>query len=184
MSDKTGKSIVVESTESGLHIYDNPVNVLTNNPEFPNQLSKLSDYADVTPGTPKNTLVPNVDLNMYSRSLGTHHLPGGMDSSSRFVKSAFALAHAPKGKDEVENVTNYFHILHSVEQPKGLDEVEDNRFEFTMYTDCMNLDKGILYFTTYDNNRISAVDMHKADLDAKDLICYDLFKKQDIDYMN
>ena len=50
--------------------------------------------------------------------------------------------------------------------------------------DCMNLDKGILYFTTYDNNRINAVDMHKADLDAKDLICFDLFKKQDIEYMN
>ena len=48
----------------------------------------------------------------------------------------------------------------------------------------MNLDKGILYFTTYDNNRINAVDMHKADLDSKDLICYDLFKKQDIEYMN
>ena len=48
----------------------------------------------------------------------------------------------------------------------------------------MNLDKGILYFTTYDNNRINAVDMHKADLDSEDLICYDLFKKQDIEYMN
>lgn len=66
----------------------------------------------------------------------------------------------------------------------GQDEVEDNRYEYTMYSDCMNLDKGILYFTTYDNNRINAVDMHKADLDSKDLICYDLFKKQDIEYMN
>ena len=184
LSDKSGKSIVVESTKSGLHVYDNPVHVLTNNPEFPDQLIKLSDYADVTPHNPKNTFVPNVDLNLYSRGLGTHHLPGGMDSSSRFVKVAFVLSHAPKGKDEAENVTNYFHILHSVEQPKGLDEVEDNRYEYTMYSDCMNLDKGILYFTTYDNNRINAVDMHKADLDSKDLICYDLFKKQDIEYMN
>ena len=35
MADKTGESIVVESTLSGLHVYDNPVHVLTNNPEFP-----------------------------------------------------------------------------------------------------------------------------------------------------
>lgn len=184
LSDKTGKSIVVESTKSGLHVYDNPVNVLTNNPEFPSQLTKLSDYVDVTPSNPKNTLVPNVDVNIYSRGLGTHHLPGGMDSSSRFVKASFVLSHAPKGKDEVENVTNYFHILHSVEQAKGLDEVENNRYEYTMYTDCMNLDKGILYFTTYDNNRINAVDMYKENLDAEDLICYDLFKKQDINYIS
>lgn len=107
-----------------------------------------------------------------------------MDSSSRFVKVAFTLSHTPKGKEEAENATNFFHILHAVEQAKGLDEVEDNRYEYTMYTDCMNLDKGILYFTTYDNNRINAVDMHKADLDSEDLICFDLFKKQDIEYMN
>lgn len=184
MSDKTGKSIVIESTESGLHVYDNPVNVLTNNPIFPAQLGKLSDYADVSPAQPKNTLAPDVDLDLYSRGLGTHHLPGGMDSSSRFVKVAFTLTHAPKGKSEVENVTNYFHILHSVEQAKGLDEITPGSFEYTMYSDCMNLEKGILYFTTYDNNRITAVDMHKADLDADDLITYDLFTKQDIAYAN
>lgn len=184
MSDKSGKSIVIESDHKGLHIYDNPVNVLTNNPIFPDQLLKLSDYADVSPAEPKNTLVPGVDLNLYSRSLGTHHLPGGMDSSSRFVKATFTLAHVPQGKDEVENVTNFFHILHSVEQAKGVDEVEEDRFEYTMYTDCMNLERGILYFTTYDNNRINAVDMNKEDLDANDLICYDLFKKQEIAFEN
>lgn len=75
---------------------------------------------------------------MYSRGLGTRHLLGGMDSSSRFVKIAFTLAHAPKSDDETE----------------------PGKFEYTMYSDCMNLDKGILYFTTYDNNQIDAVDMN------------------------
>ena len=94
LSDKSGKSIVVESTKTGLHVQDNPVHVLTNNPEFPDQLIKLSDYSDVTPHNPKYTLIPNVDLNLYSRGFGTHHLPGGMDSSSRLVKVAFVLSHA------------------------------------------------------------------------------------------
>lgn len=70
------------------------------------------------------------------------------------------MAHAPKSDDETESVTNFFHILHSVEQAKGLDEIEPGKFEYTMYSDCMNLDKGILYFTTYDNNQIDAVDMN------------------------
>lgn len=184
VSDKTGKSIVIETDEKGLHIYDNPVHTMTNAPLFPEQLINLANYADVSPSQPKNTLVPNSDLNLYSRGLGTHHLPGGMDSESRFVKVSFTLAHAPKGKDEVENVTNFFHILHSVEQAKGLDEVAPNSFEYTMYSDCMNLEKGILYFTTYDNNRINAADMNKEDLDSDDIICYDLFKKQDISFAN
>lgn len=184
VGDKTGKTIVIESDEKGLHIYDNPVNAMTNAPLFPEHLINLANYAAVTPGEPDNNFLPGVDINLYSRSLGTHHLPGGMDSESRFVKVCFALHHAPKGKDEVENVTNFFHILHSVEQAKNLDEVAPNSFEYTMYTSCMNLEKGILYFTSYDDNRISAVDMNKENLDSSDLYVYDLFKKQDIVFDN
>lgn len=184
MGDKSGKSIVIESTETGLHVYDNPVNTLTNNPVFPAQVETLANFASVSPAQPKNTLVPNADINLYSRGLGTHHLPGGTDSNSRFIKASFVLDHAPKGNDEVENVTNFFHILHSVEQAKGTDEVADNVFEFTMYSDCMNLDKGILYFTTYDNNQINAVDMNNEDLDTSDLITYELFKDQAIKFEN
>lgn len=184
VGDKTGKSIVVETDEKGLHIYDNPVNAMTNAPLFPEQLTNLANYAAVVPGEPDNNFLPGVDLKMYSRSLGTHHLPGGMDSESRFVKVCFALNHAPKGNDEVENVTNFFHILQAVEQAKGLDQVGPNSYEYTMYTSCMNLDQGILYFNCYDDNRISAVDMHKENLDSSDLVTYDLFKKQEINFVN
>ena len=107
-----------------------------------------------------------------------------MDSESRFVKVCFALNHAPKDSDEVESVTNFFHILQSVEQVKGMDEVGPNIFEYTMYTSCMNLEKGILYFNCYDDSRISAVDMNKEDLSSSDLIVFDLFKKQDISFIN
>lgn len=184
VGDKTGKSIVVESDEKGLHIYDNPVNALTNAPLFPEQLTNLANYASVVPGEPHNNFLPGVNLKLYSRSLGTHHLPGGMDSESRFVKVCFALNHAPKDSDEVENVTDFFHILESVEQAKGMDQVGPNSFEYTMYTSCMNLEKGILYFNCYDDSRISAVDMNKEDLDSSDLVVYDLFKKQDISFIN
>ena len=184
MGDRSGKSIVVESTSTSLHIYDNSVNTLTNDPVFPAQVETLANFASVSPAQPKNTLVPNADINLYSRGLGTHHLPGGTDLNSRFIKASFVLAHSPKGNDEVENVTNFFHILHSVEQAKGTDEVEDNVFEFTMHSDCMNLDKGILYFTTYDNNQINAVDMNNEDLDTSDLITYELFKDQAIKFEN
>lgn len=176
--------IVVESDEKGLHVYDNPVNALTNAPLFPQQLTNLANYAAVVPGQPNNDFLPGVDLKMYSRSLRTHHLPGGMDSESRFVKVCFALNHAPKDSDEVESVTNFFHILQSVEQVKGMDEVGPNIFEYTMYTSCMNLEKGILYFNCYDDSRISAVDMNKEDLSSSDLIVFDLFKKQDISFIN
>lgn len=184
IADKTGASVTVESTAKGLNVYDNPVGVLTNNPEFPRQLLNLSNYRSVAPANPANVFAPNVDLPVYSRGLGTHFLPGGMDSESRFVKAAFTKMHAPVGNSEVENITNYFHILQSVEQQKGLDEVAPNTFEYTIYSDGSNLKKGIFYYKTYENSQINAVDMHKEDLEASELITYPVQNKQIINQQN
>lgn len=184
IADKTGASITVEPDADGLHYYDNPVGVLTNNPQFPKQMMNLANYASVSSAQPKNTFSPNVDLDMYSRGMGTHFLPGGIDSESRFVRVAFTLQHAPKGKDEIEDITNYFHTIHSVEQQKGLDEVSPDTFEYTIYSDGINLEKGIFYYTNYDNNQINAIDMHKVDLDGKDLVSYEVIEKQNINFQN
>lgn len=184
IADKTGKSIVVESTVSGLHVYDNPVSVLTNNPEFPEQVANLANYINISPAQPENTLIPDANINLYSRGLGTHHLPGGMDSASRFVKVAFVLAHAPKGQNEAKSITNYFHILHSVEQPKGTDEVRPNSYEYTIYSDGTNLETGTFYYTNYENNQINAIKLEHENVDGEKIINYDLLEKQEIHYQN
>lgn len=180
IADKTGAAIVVESTVTGLHVYDDPVKVLTNNPDFPAQFTKLADYAAVQPGVATNTLVPGIELHSYSRGQGTAALPGGFDSSSRFVRVAFTLAHAPAGKDDLTNVTNYFHCLHSVEQPKGTDQVATDAYEYTIYSDGINLTTGTLYYTTYDNNQINAVTMSDDDRQGKELLVFPLLGKQTI----
>lgn len=184
IADRHGKSIVVESTQTGLHVYDNPVGVLTNNPEFPAQLTNLANYQGVSPAAVENTLTPGIDLNTYSRGLGSHMLPGGMDSESRFVKECFTLQHAPKGQSEKENVTNYFHCLHAVEQQKGLDEVAPGTFEYTIYSDGINLATGTFYYTTYDNNQINAVQMHNVNLATRELTRFPLVSQQSINMQN
>ena len=42
------ESLVVEAMEDGLHVYENPVGVLTNNPPFPMQLWNLTNYMVMT----------------------------------------------------------------------------------------------------------------------------------------
>lgn len=44
MISDENESIVVECMEDGMHVYDNPTHVLTNNPPFPMQLFRLNDY--------------------------------------------------------------------------------------------------------------------------------------------
>lgn len=172
IADKAGNSITVESDIDGLHVYDNPVGCLTNNPQFPKQLTNLDNYASLSPAMPVNTFSKEINFNGYSRGLGSHNLPGGMDSESRFVRVAFNKFNAPKHDTEEENVDTYFHILHSVEQQKGLDEVAPGKFEYTIYSDGTNLDTGVFYYTTYTNKRITKVDMNKENLEATSLITY------------
>lgn len=111
-------------------------------------------------------------------------MPGGMDSASRFVKVAFVRAHSPQGNNELSSVTNYFHILHSVEQPKGTDEVGPNSYEYTIYSDGTNLETGTFYYTNYENNQINAIELNKENLNGDELIDYKLIEKQTINYQN
>ena len=78
----------------------------------------------------------------------------------------------------------FFHILGSVEQNRGCCEVAEGKYEITIYTSCCNADKGIYYYTTYDNHQISAVDMHKENLEAKELIRYSPIKEEQIYFQN
>lgn len=184
IADKTGAALTVESTKSGLHVYDNPLGVMANNPEFPEQMTNIANYQNVAPGKPINTLVPGVELNTYSRALASNMLPGGMDSESRFVRAAFAKAHAPQGHDELDEVNNYFHIMNAVAQPKNLDEVKPGTFEYTIYTDCINMKTLTLYYTTYDNAQINAVKFDQQDRNGSELATFDMLKQQAINYQN
>lgn len=183
ISDKTG-SITVESMSDGLHVYDNPVGVLTNNPPFPQQLFQLNNYMHLSPRQPENSFSAKLNLNPYSRGMGALGLPGDLSSSSRFVRAAFTKMNSFSGSSESESVSQFFHILGSVDQQRGCCEVTEGKYEITIYTSCCNAAKGIYYYTTYENHQISAVDMHKENLDSNSLICYPVIQGEQIHFQN
>ncbi len=177
-------SIVVESMKDGLHIYDNPVGVLTNNPSFDYHLFNLNNYRSLSSKTPTNTFSDAIELNEYSRGMGGIGLPGDLSSMSRFVKAAFTKLNSVSGESESESISQFFHILGSVEQQKGLCDVGDGKYEYTIYSSCCNVDKGIYYYRTYENSQISAIDMNKEDLEGKQTVSYPLLEEQKIHYVN
>ena len=183
ISDKTG-SITVESIADGLHIYENPVGVLTNNPPFPQQMFQLNNFMHLSPKQPVNTFSDDLALTAYSRGMGALGLPGDLSSASRFVRVAFTKMNAFSGDSEKESVSQFFHILGSVDQQRGCCEVADGKYEITLYTSCCNVTKGIYYYTTYENHQISAVDMHRENLDGGALICYPVIQGEQINYQN
>ena len=172
IADKSG-AITVEPTEGGLKIYDNAPGVLTNEPPFDMQLFNLNNYMRLSPKQPENSFSDALDM-------GGLGLPGDLSSMSRFVRAAFTKLNSLSGSGEAESVGQFFHILGSVEQVRGCCEVAQDKYEITIYTSCFNADKGVYYYTTYNNRRITAVDMHRENLDSDSLARYPMLDKEDV----
>ena len=178
------ESITVEAVKDGIKIYENPVGVLTNNPTFDKQMFELNNYMNLSTKSPKNTFAKSLDLDKYSRGMGAIGLPGDLSSQSRFIRAAFVKLNSVSKEEEKESVSQFFHILNSVEQQRGCCELDDGIFEITIYTSCCNASKGIYYYTTYDNHQITAIDMHKENLNSENLIIYPLIKDEQIKMQN
>ncbi len=177
-------SVTVESVKDGLKVYDNPVGVLTNNPEFAYHMTYLNNYMSLSVDDPDNCFSGELDLNVYSRGMGAMGLPGDLSSASRFVRAAFVRMNSVSGESESESVSQFFHILGAVDQQRGCVRMSGGEYEITIYTSCCNTDKGIYYYTTYENHQITAVDMHRENLEDRTLKSYPLVKGQQILWQN
>ena len=178
------EAITVESVKEGIRVYQNPVGVLTNNPPFNEQMFQLNNYMHLSPKAPENYFSKQLPLHTYSRGMGALGLPGYLSSQSRFVRAAFVKMNSVSGDSENESVSQLFHIMGSVDQQRGCCDVGEGKFEITIYTSCCNADKGIYYYTTYDNHQITAVNMHRENLDGVHLIHYPLIHGEQIKMQN
>lgn len=177
-------SITVECVKEGLKVYENPVGVLTNNPMFDVQMFHLNNYMTLSPEEPVNHFSKELDLKPYSRGMGAMGMPGDLSSMSRFVRAAFTKLNSVSGDSESESVSQFFHILGSVEQQRGCVHMGGQKYEVTLYSSCCNTDKGIYYYTTYENSQITAVDMRKENLEGSRPISYPLIRQQQIHMQN
>lgn len=207
------ESITVECVKEGLKVYNNSVGVLTNNPPFDMQMFYLSNFMQLQAAEPSCGFIPaekiefcqeetgggeKFSLRPYSRGMGAMGLPGDWSSASRFVRAAFAKFNAAipdhldeESQEELEgvSVSQFFHILGTVEQKRGcvlLEKGEDeaNIYEISIYTSCCNLTQGKYYYKTYDNSNIHCVDMYREDLGGKELVTYGLRREPEICYQN
>lgn len=169
LADRT-RCVVIEALKDGLHVHENPVGVLANNPPFPYQMTYLQHFASLSPKSPENRAFPSHNAVPYSRGMGAMGLPGDFSSASRFVKAAFLREHSRSGPTEREGVHQFFHLLQAVAQVRGAVELEGGELEFTLYSSCCNMDEGIYYYTTYENNAITAVRLRDADLGGSQVV--------------
>ena len=173
------KSIVLEPVKEGLHILDNPVGVLTNSPPFEFHMQNLRQYINITNDEPVSHFADSILLKPYTRGIGGFGIPGDLSSPSRFIRAAFTALNSVSNGEENESVSQFFHILHAVEQQRGCVRINNN-YEITVYSSCCNTDKGIYYYTTYENSQITAIHMHNENLGGSTVTTHPLIRTASI----
>lgn len=145
------RAVAVEALADGLHITDNPTCVLTNEPPLSAQLAHLQGFCHLSAQPAVNRFAPDLPLTPHSRGLGGMGLPGDWSSPSRFVRAAFVRANAQASREEQDSISQVFHILQSVEVPRGCIQLGEGVPPVTtVYSACYSVGTGTLYAATYD----------------------------------
>lgn len=132
------RSIVVEMMADGLHVYDDPVDTLANQPTFPWHMENLRTYITATSDFPQTATWRGAELKPYGAGAGMRGIPGDCYSPSRFVKAAYLNANYPQKESETENVVRMFRSLEGVVMIEGASRMGDGKFEKTIYTGCFS----------------------------------------------
>lgn len=178
------QALVLEVIDGVIKVYDNPVGILTNSPSFDYHLMNLHAYLGISPKQPEDQLVSQ-DLKPYGEGLGTRGLPGDFSPASRFIKAAYLKNNVVcENNDDIQNITEFFHILDSVAFVKGATITKHQTHDITLYSCCINASQGKYYYKTYTNNQINCVSLKQVDLQSSQLYCYPLQTKQQIAQIN
>lgn len=163
------RSIVVEYTKNGMEVFENKVDVLTNQPGYGWHEENLRNYLNLFPQMPKGIKWRDAKFTAFGSGSLMRGLPGDFYSPSRFVRVAYYNTHYPVKSSEAENVSRLFHTLAGVAMIDGAAEMADGKCEITVYTGGYSSATKTYYYNTYDDPAIHKVAMNEHNLDTNEL---------------
>lgn len=164
------QSIVVEYTAAGMEIYDNVVDILTNQPGYGWHKENLRNYMNLFPQMPKEVKWREASMVPFGSGSLMRGIPGGFYSTDRFVRVAYLNTHYPVQVDEASNVSRLFHTLAGVAMIDGGAQMGDGAYEKTVYTGGYSAATKTYYYNTYEDPAIKSVAMKDHDLDSAELM--------------
>ena len=157
IADASG-SVVVESTECGMQIYENEHGVLANNPPFPFHRDNCTLYLNATNE-------PCGQEGVFCSGVMGHGIPGDYTSPSRFVRAAWLRRYA-----SCEGEAGLFSLVGAVAPPRGVVTGEAGGEHFTRYT-CVMCQESLCYaYKKAESTEILRTYMKKESLDGETLI--------------
>ena len=149
LSDRTGRSVVVEWLEDGIKVYENHVGVMTNDPPYEEQLALFAQY---NPGK-----FNEENFQAFDRSC-----------SGRFLHLASLNARQPSVPTDLQAVNRAWAMLNSVDIVPGMlywRDISDDP-QISSVSTVTDLENMSYYFRTYDNYDIRKIDLKQIDFAA------------------
>lgn len=147
-------SITVESTSTGLCVYENTAHVLTNSPHFDRQMSHLELFSRLT---------PSACGERHLLGVGAVGLPGDLSSPSRFVRAAFLLGCLPDDAVGDAACDRLLSVLSAVAMTDGAVTDADGNIHRTTYSSCARPSEQ--KYTVKWADELSPVTVSLADID-------------------
>lgn len=159
--DKTGQGIVIEFMHGKMNVYDNPVGVVTNAPEFPWHLANLNNYSFLSNVDGNEGQFGKLKVTAPDSGNALAALPSTQISYGRFVKAAYYTTYTKKAKNADEAVTMLAHILNNFDRPYDLSvdaagtggdatKIWDTSSEVTVFTWMNDKSRNRYYLRTID----------------------------------
>lgn len=170
--DKKGDGIVVEFTGGKMNVYDNPVGVATNTPEFPWHLANLNNYAFLSNMDRNEGQFGKLKVTAPDSGNALAGLPSSQISADRFVKAAYYTTFTRKAKNPDDAMTTLAHILNNFDRPYDLSEdaagtggdgtkIWDTSSEVTVFTWMNDKARNRYYLRTIDAMNFTSFDIDK-----------------------
>ncbi len=178
--DASGKSVVVEYSGGKLHVFKNPLGVMTNSPTFDWHLTNLKNYVNLRAVNAPAITVGEVKDSGFGQGTGMLGLPGDYTPPSRFVRMVALTqsANPVTGTDAGLNLA--MTIIDTCDIPLGVVRDMDSKppkYDHTVWSAVADL-KGLrYYYRTYDNKVWRFIDVRQALAKAKQVMTVPLFLK-------
>lgn len=146
ITDRSGRSVVVEWLEGELCIFENEVGAMSNDPSYPMQLKLLAQFNPAEFD----------DETFYGFDRGC---------SGRFLHAASLNARQPSVPTDLAGVNRAFAILNTLDIVPGMlywREISDDP-QVSSVSSVMDFHNMHYYFRTYDNYDIRKIDINKID---------------------
>lgn len=166
--DAQGGAIVIEYDYGEAHVYDNPLGVMTNSPNFPWHLTNLRTYVNMSPEQAKPKDYAGMKVKQMGHGSRMFGLPGDITPPSRFIKMAVLLHFADETADDKGALNLSRHVINNLDIVKGIAVDRDKSgkviaSETTQWTTFRDLTNKVFYFTTYDNLTLRKIDLNRID---------------------